>query len=172
VRLACQFLAGKLVRKNHLNQVTGFVVDLAGKCVEGMQMNWVSYLVNELEKDCQEVQDQRYEFHFSWLLILITFFTWKISKGAAFPKVEPSEPLPARFSTLWYTHDIVKQWKSNTVFHAYYLQLKRTIEAFPRMTPNTLHQYRPLAKFCADRHFIYITMCKDERRRSCIPTIS
>jgi hypothetical protein len=33
----------------------GFVVDLAGKCVEGMQMNWVSYLVNELEKDSREV---------------------------------------------------------------------------------------------------------------------
>jgi hypothetical protein len=32
-------------------QVTGFVVDLAGKCVEGMQMNWASYLINELEKD-------------------------------------------------------------------------------------------------------------------------
>jgi hypothetical protein len=28
----------------------GFVVDLTGKCVEGMQMNWASYLVNQLEK--------------------------------------------------------------------------------------------------------------------------
>jgi hypothetical protein len=51
VRLACQLIADKLVRKNHPMQVTRFVVDLAGKCVEGMQMNWVSYLVNELEKD-------------------------------------------------------------------------------------------------------------------------
>jgi hypothetical protein len=51
VCLACQLIAGKLVRKNRPTQVTGFVVDLAGKCVEGMQMNWASYLVNELEKD-------------------------------------------------------------------------------------------------------------------------
>jgi hypothetical protein len=28
-----------------------------------------------------------------------------------------------------------------------------------------LHQYRPLAKFCTDRHFIYITTCKDERKK-------
>jgi hypothetical protein len=27
-----------------------------------------------------------------------------------------------------------------------------------------LHQYRPLAKFHRDRHFIYITACKDERK--------
>jgi hypothetical protein len=55
MRLACQLIAGNLARKNHPTQVTGFIVDLVGKCVEGMQMNWVSYLVKELEKDCCEV---------------------------------------------------------------------------------------------------------------------
>jgi hypothetical protein len=164
VRLACQLIAGKLVRKNHLTQVTGFVVDLAGKCVEGMQMNWASYLVNELEKDCREAQDQGYEFHFSWLLVLIAFVAWKMPEGAAFPEVEPSESLAARFSTLWYTNNMAKQWQSNVVFHTYYLQLKRTIESFHRMTPNTLHQYRPFAKFRTERHFIYITARRDESK--------
>jgi hypothetical protein len=50
------------------------------------------------------------------------------------------------------------------VFHAYYQQLKHAIEAFPCMTPNTLHQYRLLVKFCIDRHFIYITAHRDERK--------
>jgi hypothetical protein len=36
VRLTCQLIAGKIVRKNHPTQVTGFVVDLTRKCVEGM----------------------------------------------------------------------------------------------------------------------------------------
>jgi hypothetical protein len=74
------------------------------------------------------------------------------------------ESLATRFSTLWYTNDMVKQWQSNVVFHAYYLQLKSVIEAFPRMTLNTLHHYRLLAKFHADRHFIYITACRDESK--------
>jgi hypothetical protein len=39
VHLACQLITGKLVRKKRHTQVTGFVVDLAGKCVEGPQMN-------------------------------------------------------------------------------------------------------------------------------------
>jgi len=30
------------------------------------------------------------------------------------------------------------------------------------MKTNTLHHYRLLAKFCVDRHFIYITMRRDE----------
>jgi hypothetical protein len=95
-----------------------------------MQMNWANYLVNELEKDCHEAQDLGYEFHYNWLIILIAFVTWKMPEGATFPEIEPLEPLAARFSTLWYTNEMTKQWKSNVVFHGYYQQLKVTIESF------------------------------------------
>jgi hypothetical protein len=40
VCLACQLISGKLVLKNRPTQVTGFIVDLTGKCTEGVQMNW------------------------------------------------------------------------------------------------------------------------------------
>jgi hypothetical protein len=124
----------------------------------------VSYLVNKLEKDCGKAQDQGYGIHFSWILILIAFVSWKMLEGATFLEVEPSNPLNERFSTLWYINNMANQWKLNMVFHAYYLQLKRAIEEFPRMTPNTLHQYRPLVKFLIDRHFIYITVLRDESK--------
>jgi hypothetical protein len=32
------------------------------------------------------------------------------------------------------------------------------------MTSNTLHRFRPLVKFCADIHFIYITARRDEQK--------
>jgi hypothetical protein len=50
------------------------------------------------------------------------------------------------------------------VLNTYYLQLKRDIESFPRMTLNILHHFRPLAKFHVDPHFIYITPCGDESK--------
>jgi hypothetical protein len=46
VHLAYQLIAGKIVRKNRPTQVTRFVVDVAGKCAEGLHMNWAKYLVN------------------------------------------------------------------------------------------------------------------------------
>jgi hypothetical protein len=52
-------------------------------------MNWVSYLINHLDQHCREAHDQGYEFHFSWLLILIAFIAWEIPKVATFPKIEP-----------------------------------------------------------------------------------
>jgi hypothetical protein len=39
VHLTYQLISGKIVRKNRPTQVTGFVISLAGKCVEGLQMN-------------------------------------------------------------------------------------------------------------------------------------
>jgi hypothetical protein len=57
VCLTCQLTTGKMVRKNRPTQVSGFVIDLARKCAEGLQMNWKKYLVNQLEIDCREAQD-------------------------------------------------------------------------------------------------------------------
>jgi hypothetical protein len=73
-------------------------------------MNWANYLVNDIEKDCHKAQDLGYEFHYSWMIILITFVAWKMPEGATFLEIEPSEPLVTRFSTLWYTNDMTKQW--------------------------------------------------------------
>jgi hypothetical protein len=50
------------------------------------------------------------------------------------------------------------------VFHTYYLKLKRAIESFPHMMLNTLHRFRPIAKFHTDRNFIYITAHEDEHK--------
>jgi hypothetical protein len=75
-----------------------------------MQMKWASYLIKQLEQDFREAQDHGYEFHFSWLLILVAFLTWEMLEGATFLEVEPSEPLVARFTTLWYSSDMEKHW--------------------------------------------------------------
>ena len=128
-------------------------------------MNWVKYLVNQLELYCREAQDQGYEFHFSWLLILISFIAWEMLEGATFSDIEPFKPLAVKFSALWYSNDMNKQWKSNVIFHTYYNQLKIAIRSEPCMTPNTLHKFYPLMKFNADHHFIYIIACTDEHKQ-------
>jgi hypothetical protein len=108
VCLAYQLIAPKLVRKNRPTQVTRFVVDLTEKCVEGLQMNWVKYLVNQLELDCRKAQDQGYEFHFSWFFTLIAFTAWDMLEGVTFPDIELFEPLAVKFATLWYSSDMGK----------------------------------------------------------------
>jgi len=90
-------------------QVIGFVFDPTGKCVEVLQMNWVKYLVNQLELDYCEAQDQGYKFHFISLFILIASVSWEIPEGVSFSDIDPFEPLATKFTTLWYANDMNKQ---------------------------------------------------------------
>jgi hypothetical protein len=164
MRLTYQLVTGMLVRNNRPTQVSDFVVYLAGKCAEGLHMNWVKYLVNQLEIDCKEAQDQGHEFHFRYLLILIDFIAWELLEGATFPNIDPFEPLVVKFSTLWYSNNMNKKWKSNVIFHTYYTQLKIAIQSEPRMTLNTLQRFQPLIKFSANHHFIYMKTHADENK--------
>jgi hypothetical protein len=85
-------------------------------------------------------------------------------EGVTFPDIEPFDPLAAKFTTLCYLSDMGKQWQSNMLFHTYYLQLISAIRYFPHMTSNTLDRFRPVVKFCVDRHFIYITARRDKHK--------
>jgi hypothetical protein len=86
-------------------------------------------------------------------------------EGDTFPDIEPFEPLAVKFSTLWYSSDMNKQWQSNAVFHAYYNQLKVSIQFVPCITLSTLHRFQPLMKFNMDCHFFYITAHADEHKK-------
>jgi hypothetical protein len=98
-------------------------------------------------------------------MILIAFITWEMPEGVTVPDIDPFEPLAAKISTLWYSNDMNKQWHSNAMFHSYYNQLKVAIQSTLCITSNTLHRFRPLMKFNADKHFLYITVCTDEHKQ-------
>jgi hypothetical protein len=85
-------------------------------------------------------------------------------EGVTFPNIEPFEPLAMKFTTLWYSSDMGKQWQLNVVFHTYYLHLKWAIESVPHLMLNTLDRFRPLMKFRVDRNFTYITARIDESK--------
>jgi hypothetical protein len=97
-------------------------------------------------------------------MILIMFTTWEMLEATTFPDIESFEPLAAKFTMLWYSSDMGKQWQSNVVFHTYYLQLNRVIGVVPHMTSNTLYRFRPLMNFCVDWNFSYITTCVDKHK--------
>jgi hypothetical protein len=63
-----------------------------------------------LELDYHEAHDHGYEFHFSWLLILIMFVAWEMLEGVTFLNIEPFELLAVKFTMLWYSRDMSMQW--------------------------------------------------------------
>ena len=58
------------------NQCAVKIIDAAEQCVVGIQMNRLTYQLNELLVDCINSQEKGNPFNYSWILILISFVTW------------------------------------------------------------------------------------------------
>lgn len=57
---------------------TVFVDDL---CVQGAQLNWCKYLLDELFHACGEAYQNRGQFLYGHLIVSITFLKWKVYMG-------------------------------------------------------------------------------------------
>ena len=73
---AMKVLASKLIRKMHPTQCTADEITLVQLYAEGIQINWSHFLLNKLLQESIEPQEDGKAFHYSWLLILISFNAW------------------------------------------------------------------------------------------------
>jgi hypothetical protein len=65
MRFMTQVLACKLLRKLQKDQFPTTVIEVIEKCIEGVQMNWVTFLLNQFLIDYEETQYQGTDFHYA-----------------------------------------------------------------------------------------------------------
>lgn len=53
VKVSTQILAGKVMRKCRMDDVSAPVFSLVAQCIEGVQFNWVHYLCSEFLANCK-----------------------------------------------------------------------------------------------------------------------
>ena len=85
----------------------------------GVYFNWLTYLLNELLEDVEEVQEKGNPFHYSQLLILIYFVTWEKPPNYQWVDV-PFQCRGARQQNLWFEKEKPEQQRDNNV--EFYLQ--------------------------------------------------
>jgi hypothetical protein len=103
VRFVTQVLACKLLRKCHKDEVSTAVIAATEKCMEGVQMNWATFLVNKFLQDCTEAQEKGTEFHYAWFLILIVLVGWKEPGYYQCMCTSGSSNLAVRYTNLWHS---------------------------------------------------------------------
>ena len=90
-----------MLHKMRPNQCSVATMDLVDLCVLGAVFNWFRYLLNELIDDVTHAHHKAsYKFHYSWLLILISFTMW----GNPPDYVQMDVLLPclgARYQNMW-----------------------------------------------------------------------
>jgi hypothetical protein len=77
-------LTRKLLRKCKKDQVPTWVIVVAEQCVEGTTMSRDTLLLNPFLLDYTKYQDKGMDFHYSWLLILISFKAWVVPEDVWF----------------------------------------------------------------------------------------
>ena len=58
------------------NQCTSRIIVVTEKCVSSVQLNLLTYLLNELIADAINVKEKGNPFKYSWILISISFVAW------------------------------------------------------------------------------------------------
>jgi len=65
MRLEKKFMACKLLRKCHKEEVPAGVIKEVVQCMKGIVLRWIPYLINSFMDDCKYAQDLGKKFHYS-----------------------------------------------------------------------------------------------------------
>jgi len=71
-RLTKKLMACKVLRKFRKEEVPTEVVVVEAQCENDTMLSWAPYLLNLFLDECKDAQDWGTEFHYSWMVILIT----------------------------------------------------------------------------------------------------
>lgn len=155
IHFTIQLLATRVLRKCRPNEVSAGAIDLALHTKDGKQYNWCFYLFNQFMDDCKVAQEHNHMFHYSWLLIIMAFVTWKEPNHSQF--VTPKgECRGVRYASLWAHTDPNRHKVNNQVFFTYYQHLWVVVVNQPRITKEITIMYKKQVCFTTNRHRIYL----------------
>jgi hypothetical protein len=100
---------------------------MAEKCVEGTTMSWAPFLLNQFLLDCAESQDKGMEFHYPWLLILISFTAWGESRGCTVLRDEREAMHSGKVPNFWFSTNKRRQMDNNIEFFLYAEMIRHSI---------------------------------------------
>ena len=106
-------------------------------------------------EDCRVAQENNQPFHYSWLLVLMDFVTWKEPKYTQVLSVR-GECHGVHYANLWANADLERQCINNQVFYTYYQQLSSLIASRPRITRELIDLYKKGIRFMVNTHRICI----------------
>jgi hypothetical protein len=108
--------------------------------------------------DYRAAQERNQLFHYSWLLIIMAFITWKESTHSQCLTVK-GECRGVHYINLWVHQDPNRKHVSNKVFFTYYQQLCTVVASQTRITKDVTGVYKKRVCFMEDLHHIYIKLC-------------
>jgi len=118
----------------------------------------VQYLSKEFLLNCHEPQDNGKEFHYAWILLLISVIAWRLPEDSQFPPQDAYLPEATKFTSLCVTKDPERVMETKIFWVLVEIDLCTVISQRPRLSPNLFEKLEAYAKFNANFHNISIYM--------------
>ena len=164
VRSAEKILCSKVLRKIRPTECTTATIELAEQCMQGVQINWSQFLLNELMDDMVDMQELlSAKFHYSWLLILISFVAWTP------PNYQPMdilvEYINTKFQNLWDDKDNKRKNDTKIEFFLQGERLRQIMRKQYRLKPAMVVRY-PFINFHTGPHNIILYPRNDPKKQA------
>jgi len=130
--------------KCHRDMVPAGLIVAAEKCASGVQMNWVTFFVNQFLTDYKEAQDNGMKFHYAWLLILIELVSWRDPRETEFLEGMQELCLEARYVSSWNTTHKNMKMDNNVIFYIYKEIIQHFIEDTLHILPHKIEAYKQI----------------------------
>lgn len=76
VKFGCYIIVEKLMRHFSRNECTMDTISVAENCVQGAQLNWCSFLLQELFEACKDVYKGATHFIYGYIVVTLAMWKW------------------------------------------------------------------------------------------------
>jgi hypothetical protein len=155
MRLVIKLMACKSLRKCRKEEAPARVIVAVAQCTKGILLSFTPYLLNLFLDDYKYAQDLGTNFHYVWLIILISLVGWGEPKyNGFFPR--PRKCHTTKYTTLWHTSDEKQSKANSSIFSMYYDEMWEKIANTWRIPPKVVKEHQSIANFQASRHNTWI----------------
>ena len=137
-----KILSCKMLHKMWPTECIVRIVELVEQSAAVVFLNWSQYLLNEMLEDGEKAQEEsKTKFHYSWLLILISFVVW--SDPFDFQLLDvPVFFHVTKYQNLWKDkEDKIRQKDNNIEFFLHAEALQEVIKHQHRLRAATVQNY-------------------------------
>jgi hypothetical protein len=121
------------------------------------------YLLNSFLEDCKDTQYWGSEFHYSWLLILISLIGWKEPVYNKYIE-RPGKCGTAKYISLCSNADPKRKKVNTYIFARYFIEMQDLIANTWRITPEIFQEFGQVSNFMETCHSLWMQAKHDKAK--------
>lgn len=123
------------------NEFTPDAISVAEHCYKGEVLNWLTFVLNELFKACEDIYKRSTNFIFGYILMTLAMWKWKPPKGRDLVQIREDQPIALRYDPYRTSWDPSSKEVNEAAFNNWYEIMLITIRKVERIPRELLYAF-------------------------------